>query len=148
MKQKGEKMEKTTPSTTPTWLEEKPNYLLDSELLQLVELAETGCIDSQEELFLCFADGIRAMQDYEIAEYYLELALKTIESKYEGHPKGKYSILWNKVRLACVRKDGDIEEKFFEMVDFLKASLPISEWDLSHFEFVKKSLQSMSTDHE
>lgn len=118
----------------------KPNafHLMDASLLPLIQSAESGCIDSQEELFLTFADGINSTKNYEMAEYFLDLALDTVNNTFNVNPKAKYSILWNKVMLT--NQKGDFEttkSNFSQMIEFMLASVPVEEWDFSQFDYIK-----------
>ena len=116
-------------------------FIIDAELLPLVEKAEEGCLSSQQRLFEVFVDGDKAKVNYEIAVYYLDLAYKTINHlnlpENEFNNKIRQNILWNKAQTLGLK--GDVEatkEAFFEMIDFMRDNLPLEDWNFSQLETI------------
>jgi len=113
-------------------------FVIDMDLLPLVEKAEGGCLDAQQELYFAFSGTreTKAKENYEMANHYLDLAYKVL-SQYDelGNKLAKYDILWNKVLLEeKFKTKASMQKAFYEMLDYMREHIPLKEWDYRLFE--------------
>ena len=109
-------------------------FIMDAELLPLVEEAENGCLYSQMVLTDAFSTGKKAKRDLDKKEYFLKKIYATAEQNIH-----KLSALWDLALIERYRGNDDLmREKFNIAIDFMQENMPMEEWDFELFYWIEK----------
>ena len=112
-------------------------YMLDAELLPLIEKANNGCFDSQVELANAFTHGEGAKINDSLAAKYEEMIFDATDNNL-----AKLAILWN---IAIREKDAGeyeaMQQHFHTVINFMQENIPMKEWDFSLFAMMEEFTQ-------
>ena len=112
-------------------------YLMDSELIPLIEKAQNGCLLSQCTLADAFCCGEGAKKNEELARYFEKLMFNNTDDN-----RVKLGVLWNPAIREYQRGNYDkMIEKFNIAIDFMQENIPMEKWDFSLFAIMEKYTQ-------
>ena len=111
-------------------------YMLDADLLPLMDKAENGCYYAQVDLLHAFTYGNGAKRDRQLEKKYATMVYDNTEDNLM-----KLAVLWN---LAMREKElGNLElmkVKFEEAIRFKVGNLPVDKWDFDMFSWAEKHI--------
>ena len=114
-------------------------YMLDADLLPLMDKAESGCYYAQVDLLHAFTYGNGAKRDRKLEKKYATMVYNNTEDSLM-----KLAVLWN---LAMREKElGNLElmkAKFEEAIRFKVAHLPVDKWDFDMFSWTEKHIYDL-----
>lgn len=112
-------------------------YLMDSELIPLIEKAQNGCLLSQCALADAFCCGEGAKKNEELARYFEKLMFNNTDDN-----RVKLGVLWNPAIREYQRGNYDkMIEKFNIVIDFMQENIPMEKWDFSLFAIMEEYTQ-------
>ncbi len=112
-------------------------YILDAELLPLIEKADNGCFDAQMDLSEAFTHGEGAKINNKLASKYGRMLFESTDNN-----RLKLGILWNEAILE--KEAGNYEEMvagFHVVINFMQENMPMDEWDFSLFAQMEEFTQ-------
>lgn len=112
-------------------------YLMDSDLIPLIEKAHNGCLRSQSKLAKAFCSGIGAKKNETLARHFEKLMFETTDDN-----RVKLAALWNPAIREYERGNYDeMIERFNMAIDFMQHNIPMEKWDFSLFVIMEEYTQ-------
>ncbi len=112
-------------------------FMIDSDLLPLINKARDGCVNSQIDLSIAFGDGEGAKKNEKLAREFEALIFNTTDNN-----NLKLAALWN----PAIREgeNGNFEamiDQFHLAIDFMQENIPMENWDFELFAIMEKLTQ-------
>ena len=112
-------------------------YLMDSDLIPLIEKAQNGCLLSQSTLANAFCRGEGAKKNEKLARHFEKLMFETTDDD-----RVKLAALWNPAIREYERGNySKMIEKFNIAIDFMQDNIPMEKWDFSLFAIMEEYSQ-------
>ena len=109
-------------------------FMMDSELLPLLEKAKNGCFESQVILADAFSHGNGAKQDENLASEYEQMIFENTQDV-----DIKLGVLWNRaMKEKNARNYKVMIENFNKVIDFMQENIPMQEWDFTLFAMMEE----------
>ncbi len=117
--------------------ESNGSFLMDAELISLIDKANDGCLISQSKLAIAFCRGDGAKKNEKLALHFEKLM-----SENTNDNRIKLAALWNPAIREYERGNYQVMiEKFNIAIDFMQENIPMEKWDFSLFEIMEKYTQ-------
>lgn len=112
------------------------NFIINAELLPLMEKANNGCFDSLIEV-VSYLDDNPIERNLETTLHYHHLIFKN-----SNDLRVKLAALWNSaISYKDAGRYNDMEKQFHVAIDFMQENIPMEDWDFSLFYLMEEFTQ-------